>query len=82
MLACIGPCWGENGISTVVLVFFVGQPATFAPVEPGLGAFAVVISAIVGLVPVPLFGWLADRFGRGPVFLSLSVFQRVVGPAV
>ncbi|WP_158252468.1 MFS transporter [Cryobacterium sp. Y57] len=83
MLACIGMRWGENGISTVFLVFFVGQLATISVDNPGLGAFAVVVSAVVGLATVPLFGWLADRFGRKPLYLSLSVFQLIIaGPAV
>lgn len=83
MLACIGLRWGENGISTVFLVFFVGQLAVIAKDNPGLGSLAVVVSAAVGFVTAPLAGYFSDTFGRRPMYLLLSVFQLVVAfPAV
>ncbi|SJM64442.1 MFS transporter [Gulosibacter sp. 10] len=78
MLACIGMRWAENGISTVFLVFFVGRIGEYAPDNPGLGSLAVVLSAIVGLGTVPLFGWISDRFGRRRTYLWLCVLQLVV----
>ncbi|WP_461189384.1 MFS transporter [Arthrobacter sp. Z4-13] len=83
MLACLGLRWGENGVSTIFLAFFVGQLVTIAKDNPGLGSLAIVVSAAVGFVTVPLGGLLSDRFGRRPMYIALSVFQLVVAfPAV
>lgn len=83
MLACIGLRWGENGISTIFLVFFVGQLVTITKGDPSVGSLAIVLSALAGFITVPLFGHLSDRFGRRPMYLALSIFQLVSAfPAV
>jgi MHS family metabolite:H+ symporter-like MFS transporter len=83
MLAAIGMRWGENGISTVFLVFFVGQVTDYAPDNPGVGSLAVMLSAIVGLATVPFFGWVSDKLGRRKTYLGLSIGQLIVAlPAV
>ena len=78
MLACVGLRWGENGISTIFLAFFVGQLVTLAKDNPGLGSLAIVVSAVVGFATAPLAGWLSDRLGRRRMYISLSVFQLAV----
>ena len=35
---------------------------------------AILLSAVVALVAIPLFGWLSDRIGRKPMFYASSVF--------
>ena len=83
MLACLGLRWGENGISTIFLAFFVGQLVVVARDNPGLGSLAIVVSAVIGFVTVPLGGLLSDRYGRRRMYLALSVFQLAVAfPAV
>jgi len=83
MLASLGLRWGENGISTIFLAFFVGQLVVIAKDNPGLGSMAIVVSALVGFVTVPLGGLMSDRFGRRRMYLALSTFQLVVAfPAV
>ena len=83
MLACLGLRWGENGISTIFLAFFVGQLVVVARDNPGLGSLAIVVSAVIGFVTVPLGGLLSDRYGRRRMYLALSMFQLAVAfPAV
>lgn len=77
IVGCIATRWGENGISTIFLVFFIGQLRSIAPNNPGLGAFTVIVTAIIALAVVPIAGWCSDRFGRRPTFAFLSIWQFV-----
>jgi MFS transporter, MHS family, shikimate and dehydroshikimate transport protein len=35
---------------------------------------AIILSAVVGLMVIPLFGWLSDRIGRKTMFYASSLF--------
>ena len=38
---------------------------------------ALLLSAVLGLAAIPLFGWLSDRIGRKPMFYASCVFAIV-----
>ncbi|WP_338031953.1 MFS transporter [Cedecea colo] len=78
VLACILLRWGENGISTIFLVFLVGQSGLISHQNPQIGSLAVLISAVFAMAMVPVAGFFSDRIGRRKCYLALSLFQFIV----
>lgn len=67
---------GENGFAYLIPVFGVAYVTTTVGLSESYALGAVMAASAVQLITVPLYGWLADQFGRKPVYAygaSLSV---------
>jgi MFS transporter, MHS family, metabolite:H+ symporter len=75
LLVSIGMRIGEGGTSTIYQVFLVGYVSKMPGVGESAGPTALLISAIIGLVSIPLIGTASDKFGRRRIFLILAGIQ-------
>ncbi len=68
VLRGIGLRMGENGgsylFNSVAVAFAVGTVG----VSKTIGPTAVAVASLIGMISVPLTGWISDRVGRVPVY--------------
>ncbi|HEV7974942.1 MFS transporter [Amycolatopsis sp.] len=69
----LGLRFGQAGNSGLVQTFLVGYIATTLLVNRTVPTTAIVYGSLLGFVTVPLVGWIGDRFGRRPVYLTLTL---------
>ncbi|KAB1640995.1 MFS transporter [Gulosibacter chungangensis] len=74
-LVCFGLRIGEGGTSAIYQVFLVGYIATLPNQSQSMGATALLISSLFGIVAIPLIGILTDKVGRRRVFIVLAAIQ-------
>lgn len=68
---------GEGGTSVIYQVFLIGYVATLPGLDSSAGATALALSALSGVILIPLLGTLSDRIGRRRTFLLLGGIQLV-----
>lgn len=68
---------GEAGTSVIYQVFLISYVATLPGLDSKAGAAALFISALSGVVLIPLLGGLSDRIGRRNTFLLLGGIQLI-----
>lgn len=66
---------GESGTTYLYQTFLVGYIATTLLMDRSVATLGVMIASLVGFLTVPLFGALADRYGRRLVYRWVSGFQ-------
>lgn len=66
---------GHNANAYLLNAFALSYLVNTLRVGPQLALTALLIAAAVGVVTTPLFGLLADRIGRKPVFIGGAVFN-------
>jgi MHS family metabolite:H+ symporter-like MFS transporter len=69
----LGLRFGQAGNSGLVQTFLVGYVATTLLVSRSVPTTAIVYGSLLGFVTVPVVGLLGDRFGRRPVYLTLTL---------
>jgi MFS family permease len=75
VLQAMGMRIAENGAFYVFSIFVLTYVTTQLGLESSTAQTGVLIAAGIGLVSLPLFGWLSDRVGRRPVYLFGAVFS-------
>jgi metabolite-proton symporter len=75
VLQAMGMRIAENGAFYVFSIFVLTYVTTQLGLESSTAQTGVLIAAGIGLVSLPLFGWLSDRIGRRPVYLFGAVFS-------
>jgi MHS family shikimate/dehydroshikimate transporter-like MFS transporter len=65
---------GHNANAYVLNAFALGYITSTLHLSRGLALTALLLAAAAGIVMTPLFGMLADRVGRRPVFIGGAVF--------
>jgi MFS transporter, MHS family, shikimate and dehydroshikimate transport protein len=73
VLTAMGMRVAENGAFYVLTVFTLAYGEKELGLSKDTMLNAVIISAAIGLVTVPLWGGLSDRFGRKPLYLAGAV---------
>jgi MFS transporter, MHS family, metabolite:H+ symporter len=71
-LRAFGMRVGEGGTSVIYQVFLIGYVTQLPGAIPSAGATALAVSALFGIVSIPLLGMLSDKIGRRTTFLILS----------
>lgn len=71
-LIALGLRFGQAGNSGLVQTFLVGYLATVLLTDKTVGTNAIMYGSLLGFVTIPLVGLLGDRFGRRPLYLTLS----------
>lgn len=66
---------GEAGTSVIYQVFLISYVAKLPGLNSSAGATALFVSALFGVVLIPLLGGLSDRIGRRNTFLLLAGIQ-------
>ncbi|MER5215570.1 MFS transporter [Streptomyces sp. NPDC002838] len=74
----LGLRFGQAGNSGLVQTFLVGYIATHLAVGRSVPTDAIVYGSLLGFATVPLAGLLGDRFGRRPVYLTLTLLTAVL----
>lgn len=65
---------GHNANAYVLNAFALGYITGTLHLSRGLALTALLLAAAAGMVMTPIFGMLADRIGRKPVFIGGAVF--------
>jgi len=73
-LIAIGLKLSEVSWVYMLTVFIVGYATTKLGLPKPMMLNAVLYAALFELVSLPLFGWLADRIGRRPLFILGALF--------
>jgi MHS family metabolite:H+ symporter-like MFS transporter len=68
----LGLRFGQAGNSGLVQTFLVGYIATTLLIERAVATEAILYGSVVGFLTVPIVGLLGDRFGRRPLYMTLS----------
>ena len=68
VLRGIGLRMGENGGSYLFNSVAVAYAVGTVGVSKSIGPTAVAVASLIGMVSVPLTGWISDRVGRIPVY--------------
>ncbi|MCD7442601.1 MHS family MFS transporter [Streptomyces lincolnensis] len=74
----LGLRFGQAGNSGLVQTFLVGYIATNLAVGRSVPTDAIVYGSLLGFATVPVVGLLGDRFGRRPVYLTLTLLTAVL----
>jgi metabolite-proton symporter len=77
VLLAMGMRIAENGTFYVLTVFVLSYVATELGMDRNIGLIGVLIASIIGLLIIPFYGALSDRFGRRPVYLFGAVFSLI-----
>jgi metabolite-proton symporter len=75
VLQAMGMRIAENGAFYVFSVFVLTYVSQQLGLASSTAQTGILIGAGLGLVSLPLFGWLSDRIGRRPVYLFGAVFS-------
>jgi MFS family permease len=73
VFTAMGMRMGENGVFYLLTVFVYVYGEEELGMEKNTLLWSVSISAALGLITVPLWGWLSDRVGRKPLYLAGAV---------
>src|SRR6204780_1346741 len=76
-LIAVGLKLSEVSWVYMLTVFVVGYATTKLGLSKSLMLDAVLYAALLELVSLPLFGWLADRVGRRPLYILGALFTIV-----
>ncbi|GAA3633189.1 MFS transporter [Microlunatus ginsengisoli] len=68
LLRGIGLRMAENGGSYMFNSLAVAYATGTIMVSKSIGPIAVAVASLIGMVSVPLAGWISDRVGRVPVY--------------
>jgi MHS family metabolite:H+ symporter-like MFS transporter len=71
-LIALGLRFGQAGNSGLIQTFLIGYLATVLLMDKTVGTTAIMYGSILGFATIPLIGILGDRFGRRPLYLTLS----------
>jgi MHS family shikimate/dehydroshikimate transporter-like MFS transporter len=75
VLVAMGMRIAENGVFYVFTVFVLAYGEDTLKLSKGTMLTGVAISAALGLLTIPLWGRLSDRFGRKPLYMAGAVFS-------
>jgi MFS transporter, MHS family, shikimate and dehydroshikimate transport protein len=75
VLVAMGMRIAENGVFYIFTVFVLAYGEKTLDLGKSTMLMGVAIAAAVGLVTVPLWGALSDRFGRKPLYMAGAVFS-------
>ena len=70
VLVAMGMRVAENGTFYILTVFVLAYGEDTLDMSRGTMLTGVIIAAAIGLLTIPLFGRLSDRFGRRPVYMA------------
>jgi MHS family metabolite:H+ symporter-like MFS transporter len=68
----LGLRFGQAGNSGLIQTFLVGYIATTLLVDRSIATSAIVYGSLIGFATIPVVGMLGDRFGRRPIYMTLS----------
>ena len=77
-LLALGLRLGQAGNSGLVQTFLVGYLATTLMVSKSVPTTAIVYGSVLGFATVPIIGMIGDRFGRRPVYMTLTLLTMVL----
>jgi MHS family shikimate/dehydroshikimate transporter-like MFS transporter len=77
VLTAMGMRMGENGVFYLLTVFVYVYGEDELGLDKNTMLTGVVIAAALGLITVPLWGALSDRFGRRPLYLAGAIITTV-----
>jgi MHS family shikimate/dehydroshikimate transporter-like MFS transporter len=66
---------GENAVFYIFTVFVLSYAEETLKLGKSTMLTGLAIAAAVGLFTVPLWGWMSDRVGRKPVYLTGAAFS-------
>jgi MHS family shikimate/dehydroshikimate transporter-like MFS transporter len=75
VLVAMGMRIAENGIFYVYTVFVLAYGEETLKLGKSTMLTGVALAAAVGLMTIPLWGRLSDRFGRKPMYMAGAVFS-------
>jgi MHS family shikimate/dehydroshikimate transporter-like MFS transporter len=75
VLVAMGMRVGENAVFYIFTVFVLSYAEDTLELGKSTMLTGLAIAAALGLVTVPLWGRLSDRFGRRPIYLIGAVFS-------
>ena len=70
VLVAMGMRVAENGTFYILTVFVLAYGEDTLDLSRGTMLTGVIIAAAIGLLTIPLFGRLSDRFGRRPLYMA------------
>jgi MFS transporter, MHS family, shikimate and dehydroshikimate transport protein len=73
VLTAMGMRVAENGAFYVLTVFTLAYGEDELGLDKDTMLNGVIAAAAIGLITVPLWGWLSDRVGRKPLYLAGAV---------
>ncbi|HET8757913.1 MAG TPA: MFS transporter [Solirubrobacteraceae bacterium] len=73
VLTAMGMRVAENGAFYVLTVFTLAYGEDELGLEKDTMLNGVIAAAAIGLITVPLWGWLSDRVGRKPLYLAGAI---------
>ena len=71
----IGAKVAESGLYNIYAVFAITYAVTVHHLSKGMVLNGILVACICECVTLPVFGWLADRIGRKPVYLFGALGQ-------
>jgi MHS family metabolite:H+ symporter-like MFS transporter len=77
-LIALGLRLGQAGNSGLVQTFLVGYIATTLMMNKSLATSAIMYGSLVGFATIPIVGWLGDRYGRRPVYITLTTLTALL----
>jgi MFS transporter, MHS family, metabolite:H+ symporter len=77
-LVALGLRFGQAGNSGLVQTFLVGYIATTLMMNKSVATGAIMYGSLVGFATIPVVGWLGDRYGRRPVYITLTTLTIVL----
>jgi MHS family metabolite:H+ symporter-like MFS transporter len=72
-MIALGLRFGQAGNSGLIQTFLVGYLATTLLLDKSVGINAILIGSLLGFAMVPAMGLIGDRFGRRPVYITLTI---------
>jgi MHS family shikimate/dehydroshikimate transporter-like MFS transporter len=75
LLVAIGLKISEIAYFSIAGVFAISYVTGPLGLPRSLILNAVLMSSVVALASIPTFGWLADKFGRKPLFIASCIFS-------
>jgi MHS family metabolite:H+ symporter-like MFS transporter len=77
-LIALGLRFGQAGNSGLVQTFLVGYIATTLMMNKSVATSAIMYGSLVGFATIPIVGWLGDRYGRRPVYITLTTLTALL----